>query len=1548
MEEITVVQDFMSDDFFTSRASKQSFQKFVKELREQFEEDDTPTPLSRWPGERGQLLGKLMRLEGAGSDAVIDFYRDLLDLLGYFTGQFSIETPQNADGSEASYLEVRGGSVESLNTLIVFAAPQEDVEALLDKHATTLLEPMHLPIEDSERTEDFDSAGAFLSQRFAEDNAPAFALVLAGKYALLTEQQRWQEGRYVAIDLSLLFERNDTKKNGAVDRFFALASAAALAPNADESIWFSGVLEESVKFTESVSDDLREAVRESIEIIANDVVRRRREQGLEPLPQSEAQELAKEALRFLYRILFLLYSEASPELEVVPAGTAEYQAGYSLDRLRDLTLVPITNSGSGTHLYDSLAVLFRLIQDGHNELRTEDSAEADSEGLVFHSLEADLFSREATKYIDQVGLSNEQLQNVLSRLLMTKETSQRDRGFISYAELGINQLGRVYEGLMSYTGFFAETDLYEVASDGKADKGSWVVPVSEAEEIEQKHFVTYEDSVTGERRKVLHPQGSFVFRLSGRERQQSASYYTPEVLTRFTVSQALEELITDDMSAEDILQLTVCEPALGSGAFALEAVDQLAQAYLKRRQDELGQKIDPGDYPAQLQRTKAYIALHNVYGVDLNSTAVELAEITLWLGTMVKGLAAPWFGLRLRRGNSLIGARRSTYTKTQIEAKDWLKQSPTRVPMADTRTLGTVYQFLLPGAGWGAAADSSEGKKLAPEGAKALRTWRNSTRKKLTKAHVQRLQALSERVDMIWEFALHRLLIAEAEMRRTVPLWGREETLPGSTVTRAQIEDALQEANGAYQRLRRVMDAWCALWFWPLTETAAQLPTIDEWLDGLEQLLGTPFEHRGRAAAARRGGQTMLDEDINWDALGDAEYNDRVYSGATADVVSFVDQTPWLQKAEQIAQQHGFFHWELDFATVFSRGGFDLQVGNPPWVRPRGDVEALLAEFDVWWTLAHKPSQAAKNERRTRTLETPGAHEFVTDGSTDVVCLAEFVRNVTTYPLISGTQPDLYRCFMEQTWKHVSAAGIVGLIHPETHFTDQKAVALRASAYRRLNRHWHFVNELLLFEVHDQVNYGVHIYGSDSDPNFLQAVSLYHPDTVERSFMHDGSGEEPGLKNPDGNWDVRPHANRLMRVDRGTLAQWQKFHGDDDQTAASPAMVYSVNRSAESVLEKLAGASRVGELQPMFSAGWHESSARREGRFVLEWGGPESWKDVILQGVHLHVADPFYKQPNKSMLHNQDWSEVDLEQLAPDAIPVTAYKPVRDGLYDQSYTHWDVGGERVSARDYYRIAWRNMAANTGERTLIPAMIPPGVSHIHGVNSMALSSGSLEELILAQAKLGSMLADFLIRVVPSGTIALNKIRRLPFAFSISGISAAATLRVLRLNCLTDGYAELWNETASLISSDDKWTCSQRFAKSVPLADVSSTWTPASPLRLAADRYQAQVEIDALVALSLGITADELCTVYRTQFPVLYGYDQGRGQGARWYDANGRLVPGDVLKAWEKLGDSASSDDLTATNAQGYTYEYVPPFITLDREEDMRTAYAEFERRFGEEL
>ena len=81
-----------------------------------------------------------------------------------------------------------------------------------------------------------------------------------------------------------------------------------------------------------------------------------------------AADLAKQSLRFLYRILFLLYAEASPELGVLPVGAPEYDEGYSLDRLRELVLVELTSDAApqtGTHLYESLGVLFRLVDDGH-------------------------------------------------------------------------------------------------------------------------------------------------------------------------------------------------------------------------------------------------------------------------------------------------------------------------------------------------------------------------------------------------------------------------------------------------------------------------------------------------------------------------------------------------------------------------------------------------------------------------------------------------------------------------------------------------------------------------------------------------------------------------------------------------------------------------------------------------------------------------------------------------------------------------------------------------------------------------------------------------------------------------------------------------------------------------------------------------------------------------------------------------------------------------------------------------------------------------------
>ena len=138
------------------------------------------------------------------------------------------------------------------------------------------------------------------------------------------------------------------------------------------------------------------------------------------------------------------------------------------------------------------------------------------------------------------------------------------------------------------------------------------------------------------------------------------------------------------------------------------------------------------------------------------------------------------------------------------------------------------------------------------------------------------------------------------------------------------------------------------------------------------------------------------------------------------------------------------------------------------------------------------------------------------------------------------------------------------------------------------------------------------------------ATSLYHPDTVARSLAHDGSGEEPGLKDPDGNWDVRPHASRILRVDAGMVQTWHDLLESVDVPVLQSRMVYTVNRASADVLAALAQQPRIAAIGLEFSAGWHESGDRSRGFFETDWGIPAAWAEVILQGPHIYVSAPFY------------------------------------------------------------------------------------------------------------------------------------------------------------------------------------------------------------------------------------------------------------------------------------------------------------------------------------
>ena len=232
-------------------------------------------------------------------------------------------------------------------------------------------------------------------------------------------------------------------------------------------------------------------------------------------------------------------------------------AGYSMARLGDLVARRLggEEARKSFHLYESLAVLFRMVNDGHRSrgaqaLTADLSALSEGEGLRFEALKADLFDPARTRLIGSVvqpgydaddqdaprydtRLRDAALDQVLRRLMLSKGSGagrggRRGRtergGFISYAQLGISQLGAVYEGLMSYTGFIADEDLYEVAKNGDPSGGSWMIPASKVPDYADEVFVKVKDEhgfQTEERVRYL--PGSFVYRLAGRDRQTSAS-----------------------------------------------------------------------------------------------------------------------------------------------------------------------------------------------------------------------------------------------------------------------------------------------------------------------------------------------------------------------------------------------------------------------------------------------------------------------------------------------------------------------------------------------------------------------------------------------------------------------------------------------------------------------------------------------------------------------------------------------------------------------------------------------------------------------------------------------------------------------------------------------------------------------------------------------------------------------------------------------------------------------------------------------------------------
>lgn len=1408
---------------------------------------------------------------------------------------------------------------------------------------------------------------------FGQAEPPRFIILIGMNQIALIDRNKWNEKRYLQFELEEIFSRHE---ESTLQAMAVLLHRNSLCPEEGTAL-LDELDANSQKHAAGVSQDLKYALRESIELLGNEVLydmatRQGRDLNADPV---DAGQLTIECLRYMYRMLFVLFIEARPELGYAPIKAQSYLTGYSLESLRDIAddiRDDVTEVGSGYYLHETLSKLYDLIYNGYPATEEEVLKYSQEESLhdmfVIAPLKAHIFDPEYTKMITEAKLRNSVMLRIIDLMSLTRETGRRNdrRGRISYANLGINQMGSVYEALLSYRGFIAEHTLFEVKRAGdnfnELDVGYFVAE-EELDQYTEDERVRYErDDPDGRYKRGQlrrYEKGTFIYRLAGREREKSASYYTPEVLTKCLVKYALKELL-EGKSADEILHLTVCEPAMGSAAFLNEAINQLAEAYIDRKQKELGEMIPAETRLQELQKVKMYIADRNVYGIDLNPVAVELAEVSLWLNTIYEGGFVPWFGTQLVNGNSLIGARRQVYSESALTATSkglhWYENAPDRVPLGTERKKrrgnAQIYHFLLGDPGMCSYSDKVI-KSLEPDNIKAMKDWNKKFTAPYSLSDLETLRGLSEVVDELWQNQIKLRQTVDAETQDALSVYGYSDTAADSHTTIRQKDliysklyksEHMQNA-GPYARLKFAMDYWCALWFWPI-EKADMLPSRSEFLNDLNLILVGTFSTKGNSNMLEYQQLSMFptaqDEIV-------AKINELFPGQNIVDIDNLCILFPRLALVREIAEQNHFMHWELEFADLFAeRGGFDLVIGNPPWILLGWKDADILCEYNPSMAI-QSLSKHEISAKRVDLLKNITVRKEYIDEYMNVASVQNFLGAYQNYTVLTGGSINLYKNFLPQSWMFGRNDGVMAFIHQDNIFDDAKAGAFRKLVYQKLRAHYHFINEKRLFtEVDHHTVFSLNIYSNKSTSGFDCIFNLFLPETIEQCYE---KAKNPlfGTKNDNNEWNTLGNKERLLRITRKELSLFAGlFDNCDDPYEARLAVIH-----AQPILDSLKAFETVSQVpMEIFSTLlWTETSAQDEGLIEKNIHFPESSKDCVLLGANVFNMNPLFKSARSGATKNSDYDLVDLT-----VIPQIYLQRCTYGVK----ASWSEYGKKLPTLpwgmgycDDYKIFSRKMVDPSGERTMISCIVPPGVTHTDGIRGIVIENRSM--LCLFAGLMSSIPYDFFVKTLHKENFTADTLNALPKIHS--AYDDEIIMRTLLLNALTQNYCDLWASVFSPSFTSMTWSKMDSRLNNQVFSETSIIWDSSYPLTDDYSRRQAMLEIDVLTAMALGMTLEQLIDAYRITFSVMRKYENDT-----WYDANGRITfsaknMGDLTykrPEWENGIKGASSgqkfyrtitDDTMPGGPVERTIEYVAPFDRCDREQDYETAWKFFEEKYG---
>ncbi|WP_431912777.1 Eco57I restriction-modification methylase domain-containing protein [Micromonospora carbonacea] len=426
---------------------------------------------------------------------------------------------------------------------------------------------------------------------------------------LLRDSNALATAAYVEFDLEAIFDGELFSEFVLLYRLLHVSRFEVGEGAAPSTCWLEKWRAEAISSGVRALDQLRRGVQAAITTLGTGFLRHPDNNRLRA--DLDVQAFHNALLRLVYRLLFLFVAEDRDALH--PPGTSEetrdrYARYFSSARLR--AHARRRRGTAHADLYQALRIVLDAL--GHVDGRPE---------LGVPGLGGIFDDRDADAPLRGLSLANDHLLTAVRHLCQVRDTGSRRWRSVDYRHLDAEELGSIYESLLE------------------------LVPRHSAVDR------TFE-----------------LVELPGNTRKTTGSYYTPSSLIECLLDSALDPVIDDavkrgevaataagqpdpsDAIVKELLALTVCDPACGSGHFLVAAARRIAKRVAAVRERNPEPTLDA------VRHALHEVIARCIYGVDLNPMAVELAKVSLWLEALEPGKPLSFLDAHLKHGNSLIGA----------------------------------------------------------------------------------------------------------------------------------------------------------------------------------------------------------------------------------------------------------------------------------------------------------------------------------------------------------------------------------------------------------------------------------------------------------------------------------------------------------------------------------------------------------------------------------------------------------------------------------------------------------------------------------------------------------------------------------------------------------------------------------------------------------------------------------------------------------------------------------------------------------------------------